>query len=49
MKKKSTLLKEQREELRYWQMMYRLSLHSLERTKEKVKEIARKMREIQAS
>jgi len=49
MKKKSTLLKEQRIELRYWQGMYRKELKGLERTREKIKEIAKEMIRIQNS
>lgn len=47
MKKKSTLLKELRKELRYWQGVYRIEARSLGRTKEKIKEIAAKMRKVQ--
>lgn len=48
MKKKSTLMKMERMKLREWQMEYRIGLNSLKRTKEKIKEIAKRMREIQA-
>ena len=46
-KKNKTLLKELRAELHYWQMRVRMDIRSLERTKEKVKEIGAKMRALQ--
>lgn len=47
MKKNKTLLKELREELHYWQMRARMNANSLRRTREKVKEIGAKMRDLQ--
>lgn len=47
MKTNKTLIKELRAELHHWQMMYRMDLKSLARTKAKVKEIAAKMRALQ--
>jgi len=47
MKTKKTLLKELRAELRYWQMMVRMDMKSLERTKERARAIAAKMRDLQ--
>jgi len=47
MKTNKTLLKELRKELRYWQMMVRMDMKSLERTREKCKEIGSKMRALQ--
>ena len=43
-----TLLKELRAELHYWQMMARIDAKALKRTREKCKEIATKMRSLQA-
>ena len=48
MKKNKTLIKELREELRYWQMMTRMDIRSLRSAKNKCREIAAKMRSIQA-
>ncbi len=48
MKTNKTLLKELRAELHYWQMMARMDARSLVRTREKCKEIATKMRGLQA-
>lgn len=48
MKMTKTLLKELRAELHYWQMMARMDARSLVRTKEKCKEIGRKMRALQS-
>jgi hypothetical protein len=47
MKKKSTILKEIRQELHYWQGRVRMDYKSYLRAVEKVKEVARKMREVQ--
>jgi hypothetical protein len=47
MKKNSTLLREMVQELRYWQMRYRLGLRSLHRTKRKINSIAAEMRRLQ--
>ena len=46
-KKKATKLKEARQKLRYWQGQVRMDIKSLNRTIEKCKEIAKRMREIQ--
>jgi len=48
MKTNKTLIKELRVELHYWQMRVRMDMKSLERTKERCKEIAMQMREVQA-
>ena len=47
MKTNKTLIKELRAELHYWQMRVRQDMQSLERTKERAKEIAAKMRALQ--
>jgi hypothetical protein len=47
MKKYSTLLKELRAELRYWQMQARLEERLLKKTRAKCKAIGAKMRELQ--
>jgi len=44
MKTNKTLLKELRAELHYWQMRVRMDVKSLERTKERCKGSAAKMR-----
>jgi hypothetical protein len=49
MKTKKTLLKELRAELHYWQSRVRMDMNSLERTKERAREIATKMRAIQSN
>jgi hypothetical protein len=48
MKQSNTLIKELRAELHYWQMRVRMDIKSLERTKQSAKEIATKMRKLQA-
>lgn len=48
MKTKKTRLKELRAELRHWQMICRLDVRSLQRTREKCKEIGAKMRQVQS-
>jgi hypothetical protein len=48
MKTNKTLLKELRAELHHWQMIARMDARSLKRTREKCKEIATKMRALQA-
>jgi hypothetical protein len=47
MKKTKTVLKELRAELHYWQMRARIDARSLKGTREKVKEIAARMRQAQ--
>jgi len=47
MKTNKTLMKELRVELRYWQMIVRMDMKSLARTKARCKEVAMKMREMQ--
>jgi hypothetical protein len=47
MKTKKTLLKELRAELHYWQSRVRMDIASLERTKQRAREIAAKMRAVQ--
>ena len=46
MKTNKTLMKELRVELRYWQMIVRMDMKSLARTKARCKEVAMKMREM---
>ena len=48
MKQTKTILKELRQELRYWQGRVRMDVKSLERTKDKCKEIATQMRQVQS-
>ena len=47
MKKNATLIKELREELRYWQQMARIDAKSLAGSRKKCKEIGAKMRALQ--
>lgn len=47
MKKKSTRLKELREDLNIWQTWYRIELNGLKRTKERIKKVAAEMRKVQ--
>jgi hypothetical protein len=47
MKRNETLLRELREELRYWQGMARIDAHSLIGSRNKCKEIGAKMRALQ--
>jgi hypothetical protein len=48
MKTPKTILKELRAELHYWQAVARIETRSLKATKEKCKQIGKKMRKIQA-
>jgi hypothetical protein len=48
MKTNKTLIKELRAELHDWQMRVRMDMKSLERTKERAREIAMKMRKLQS-
>lgn len=48
LKTNKTLIKELRAELHHWQMVYRMEVAGLKRTREKCKEIARKMRALQS-
>ena len=47
MKKPSTKLKELKFDLHFWQMMVRIDVTSLQRTRAKCKKIAAKMRALQ--
>ena len=48
MKTKKTRIRELRGVLRYWQMMVRMDIKSLERTKNRCKEVAEQLRKLQA-
>jgi hypothetical protein len=47
MKKKSAAMRKLREDLHYWQMIARIEARVLRATREKVKEVAAKMRSVQ--